>query len=174
MKTVALVSALAALSLASASGVDEVTIVFPARAFPAEKTAAEVLADYLGRATGRRYRTVAEGSADVSRGIYVGFTEFAGRNGFRAEDYADEAWRYREVGGNLEDEGAIAARDAGLSLVTYIAGVSAPPEKRMGHAGAIIAGGEGDARSKIRRLEALDVTVATKPSDIPLLIQEIL
>ena len=101
MKTVALVSALAALSLASASGVDEVTIVFPARAFPAEKTAAEVLADYLGRATGRRYRTVAEGSADVSRGIYVGFTEFAGRNGFRAEDYADEAWRYREVGGNL-------------------------------------------------------------------------
>ena len=79
-----------------------------------------------------------------------------------------------EVGGNLEEEGAIAARDAGLSLVTYIAGVSAPPEKRMGHAGAIIAGGEGDARSKIRRLEALDVTVATKPSDIPLLIQEIL
>jgi len=79
-----------------------------------------------------------------------------------------------EVGGNLEEEGAIAARDAGLSLVTYIAGVSAPPEKRMGHAGAIIAGGEGDAKSKIKRLEALDVTVAKKPSDIPVLLREIL
>lgn len=79
-----------------------------------------------------------------------------------------------EVGGNLEEEGAIAARDAGLSLVTYIAGVSAPPEKRMGHAGAIIAGGEGDAKSKIKRLEALDVTVTRKPSDIPVLLREIL
>lgn len=76
-----------------------------------------------------------------------------------------------EVGGNLEEEGASYSN---LPLVTYIAGVSAPPEKRMGHAGAIVAGGEGDAGSKIRRLEAMGITVAEKPSDIPKLIGEFL
>lgn len=76
-----------------------------------------------------------------------------------------------EVGGNLEEEGASYSN---LPLVTYIAGVSAPPEKRMGHAGAIVAGGEGDARSKIARLESMGITVADKPSDIPVLISEIL
>lgn len=44
----------------------------------------------------------------------------------------------------------------------------------MGHAGAIVAGGEGDAASKIRRLEALGITVAQKPSEIPRLIRETL
>jgi succinyl-CoA synthetase alpha subunit len=76
-----------------------------------------------------------------------------------------------EVGGNLEEEGASYSN---LPLVTYIAGVSAPPEKRMGHAGAIVAGGEGDARSKIARLESIGITVAKKPSDIPVLIRELL
>ncbi|ADN37017.1 succinyl-CoA synthetase, alpha subunit [Methanolacinia petrolearia DSM 11571] len=76
-----------------------------------------------------------------------------------------------EVGGNLEEEGA---SYTDLPLVTYIAGVSAPPEKRMGHAGAIVAGGEGDAGSKIRRLESMGITVAEKPSDIPVLIRELL
>ncbi len=76
-----------------------------------------------------------------------------------------------EVGGNLEEEGASFSN---LPLVTYIAGVSAPPEKRMGHAGAIVAGGEGDAGSKIRRLESMGITVAEKPSDIPVLVREIL
>jgi len=76
-----------------------------------------------------------------------------------------------EVGGNLEEEGASYSN---LPLVSYIAGVSAPPEKRMGHAGAIVAGGEGDARSKIARLESMGITVAEKPSDIPVLISEIL
>ena len=76
-----------------------------------------------------------------------------------------------EVGGNLEEEGA---EFTDLPIVTYIAGVSAPPEKRMGHAGAIVAGGEGDAGSKIRRLESMGVTVARKPSDIPRLLQEML
>ena len=76
-----------------------------------------------------------------------------------------------EVGGNLEEEGASYSN---LPLVTYIAGISAPPEKRMGHAGAIVAGGEGDARSKISRLESMGITVAKKPSDIPVLIRELL
>ena len=76
-----------------------------------------------------------------------------------------------EVGGNLEEEGATSTK---LPLVTYIAGISAPPEKRMGHAGAIIEGGEGDAVSKIARLRRLGIPVAGKPSDIPALVRELL
>ena len=76
-----------------------------------------------------------------------------------------------EVGGNLEEEGAAATS---LPIVGYVAGVSAPPEKRMGHAGAIIEGGEGDARSKIGRLRKMGVPVAGRPSEIPGLIRELL
>lgn len=76
-----------------------------------------------------------------------------------------------EVGGSLEEEGA---RGTDLPIAAYIAGISAPPEKRMGHAGAIIEGGEGDARSKIERLKALDVPVATRPSEIPGIIRKLL
>ena len=76
-----------------------------------------------------------------------------------------------EVGGNLEEEGA-ASTD--LPIAAYIAGVSAPPEKRMGHAGAIIEGGEGDARSKIERLKKRGVPVASRPSEIPRLIKELI
>ncbi len=76
-----------------------------------------------------------------------------------------------EVGGNLEEEGAAATS---IPIVGYVAGVSAPPEKRMGHAGAIIEGGEGDARSKIARLTRMGVPVAGKPSEIPALVRELL
>jgi succinyl-CoA synthetase alpha subunit len=76
-----------------------------------------------------------------------------------------------EVGGNLEEEGA---KIADLPLVSYIAGISAPPEKRMGHAGAIVEGGEGDARSKIERLQKMGVPVASRPSEIPRLLRPLL
>ncbi len=76
-----------------------------------------------------------------------------------------------EVGGALEEEGA---RSTDLPIAAYIAGISAPPEKRMGHAGAIIEGGEGDARSKIERLQKMEVPVASRPSEIPGIIKKIL
>jgi succinyl-CoA synthetase alpha subunit len=76
-----------------------------------------------------------------------------------------------EVGGNLEEEGA-ASTD--LPIVAYIAGISAPPDKRMGHAGAIVEGGEGDARSKIGRLKKRGVPVASKPSEIPKMIKNLI
>ncbi len=79
-----------------------------------------------------------------------------------------------EVGGALEIEGAETAISCDIPLVAYIAGVSAPEEKRMGHAGAIIEGGEGDALSKIRRLESMGVTIAERPSEIPQKIAELL
>jgi succinyl-CoA synthetase alpha subunit len=73
-----------------------------------------------------------------------------------------------EVGGNLEEEGA---KSTDLPIVAYIAGKSAPPDKRMGHAGAIVEGGEGDARSKIARLKKNGVPVASRPSEIPELVR---
>ncbi|NTW92048.1 MAG: succinate--CoA ligase subunit alpha [Methanoregulaceae archaeon] len=76
-----------------------------------------------------------------------------------------------EVGGALEEEGA---RSADIPIAAYIAGISAPPEKRMGHAGAIIEGGEGDARSKIKRLQAMNVPVASRPSEIPGIIKNLI
>ena len=75
-----------------------------------------------------------------------------------------------EVGGNLEEEGAKATD---LPLVAYIAGISAPPDKRMGHAGAIVEGGEGDARSKIARLKKHGVPVASRPSEIPDMVRKL-
>jgi succinyl-CoA synthetase alpha subunit len=60
-----------------------------------------------------------------------------------------------------------------MPIVAYIAGVTAPAEKRMGHAGAIVEGGEGDARSKIDRLQKLGVPVASRPSEVPALIREL-
>jgi succinyl-CoA synthetase alpha subunit len=76
-----------------------------------------------------------------------------------------------EVGGNLEEEGA---GSTDLPLVAYIAGVSAPPEKRMGHAGAIAEGGEGDAKGKIRRLRGLGIRVADRVSEIPDIVTDFL
>jgi len=75
-----------------------------------------------------------------------------------------------EVGGNLEEEGATCTD---LPIVSYIAGVSAPPDKRMGHAGAIVEGGEGDAKSKIARLKKHGVPVASRVSEIPEMVREL-
>ena len=79
-----------------------------------------------------------------------------------------------EVGGNLEICGAKRAIALGMPVVAYIAGISAPKEKRMGHAGAIVEGGESDAASKIEQLRDLGIPVAPRPSEIPLLVKEIL
>jgi len=76
-----------------------------------------------------------------------------------------------ELGGNLEEEGA---RDADLPVVAFIAGTTAPPDKRMGHAGAIVTGGEGDANAKIARLRDMGIPVADRLSEIPAIIKRVL
>jgi Succinyl-CoA synthetase, alpha subunit len=57
-------------------------------------------------------------------------------------------------------------------VVAYIAGMTAPPEKRMGHAGAIITMGKGTASSKIEALKSVGVKIAFLPSEIPKLMKE--
>lgn len=79
-----------------------------------------------------------------------------------------------EIGGKLEEMAAeyIGTKKYTKPVIAYIAGRTAPPEKRMGHAGAIISGTTGTARSKIDAFLAHGVPVVEKPSDIPRLLLE--
>jgi succinyl-CoA synthetase, alpha subunit len=79
-----------------------------------------------------------------------------------------------EIGGTMEEELAESIRRGEIKkpVVAYIAGMTAPPEKRMGHAGAIITMGKGTASSKIEALKSVGVKIAFLPSEIPKLMKE--
>ncbi|MGD8506809.1 MAG: succinate--CoA ligase subunit alpha [Candidatus Bathyarchaeota archaeon] len=73
-----------------------------------------------------------------------------------------------EIGGNLEEQAAelIASEGCEKPIVAYVAGRTAPSGKRMGHAGAIVMGRTGTAKSKIEAFEKAGVLVAEKPSEV--------
>ena len=78
-----------------------------------------------------------------------------------------------EIGGDEEEKAAaFCAREVRKPMAAFIAGRTAPPGRRMGHAGAIISGGAGTAESKRAALEAAGIRVADSPSHIPRLLHE--
>ncbi|WP_027356451.1 succinate--CoA ligase subunit alpha [Desulfofundulus thermocisternus] len=79
-----------------------------------------------------------------------------------------------EIGGNAEEEAALFIKKMTKPVVAYIAGKSAPPGKRMGHAGAIIERGKGTFEGKVKALTAAGARVATLPFEVPELIKEAL
>lgn len=79
-----------------------------------------------------------------------------------------------EIGGNAEEEAALYVKQMTKPVVAYIAGKSAPPGKRMGHAGAIIERGKGTFDAKVEALLAVGAKVASLPFEVPELLREVL
>jgi succinyl-CoA synthetase alpha subunit len=94
---------------------------------------------------------------------------------FQADPKTEAIVLIGEIGGTAEQEAAAYIKQhVTKPVVGFIAGQTAPPGKRMGHAGAIISGGEGTAQEKITALEAVGAKMAKLPTDIAQMIKDIL
>jgi succinyl-CoA synthetase alpha subunit len=85
---------------------------------------------------------------------------------FQADPETKAVIMIGEIGGSAEEEAAaFIAKEMDKPIVAYIAGVTAPPGKKMGHAGAIISGSKGTAQAKMEALEAAGVKVGQNPTE---------
>jgi len=93
---------------------------------------------------------------------------------FEEDDETKAVVLVGEIGGRDEETAAEFIKKMSKPVVGYVAGLTAPPGKRMGHAGAIIEGGEGTAESKIKALESAGARVGKTPMEVAEIVAEIL
>ncbi|MBT5598097.1 MAG: succinate--CoA ligase subunit alpha, partial [Planctomycetaceae bacterium] len=86
---------------------------------------------------------------------------------YEADEQTESIMMIGEIGGTAEEEAAAyVAEHVTKPVAAFIAGRTAPPGKRMGHAGAIISGGKGTAVEKVNALQAAGIEVAESPADM--------
>ena len=94
---------------------------------------------------------------------------------FNDDPETDAVVMIGEIGGSDEEEAALWAKDhMKKPIVGFIAGVTAPPGKRMGHAGAIISGGKGTAQEKLAVMETAGIKVTRNPAEMGTLLKSVL
>ena len=87
---------------------------------------------------------------------------------FLEDDETKSILMIGEIGGNSEEDASVFLKNHKIKkpIVGFIAGITAPPGKRMGHAGAIISGGKGTAQDKINKMKECGITIAESPAEM--------